>query len=92
MKNLMILMALVALGCGCMTSIKYPIQMPDGSIEFAEYRNPKLFRDNDFELIVLMPDGSKIEMRKVERSHAEDVVGIAVKAAIDAATKSAGGG
>ena len=89
--SLIILFA-VFFNSGC-TTIKYPKLMDNGKVAYASYSKPTFpFYDTDFEFIIILPDGTQMELRKKDTTNAEEMVSAAIKAAVAAGVKGASGG
>ena len=81
-----------ALLTGCATTLKWPVRMPDGSVEWAEYKTPKFGRDSDFYFVLTTADGVSLEIKKVDRSNAEAIAEKVIEGALRAAMQAASGG
>lgn len=82
-----------ALLTGCATMLKWPVPMPDGSVEWAIYKTPKLGRDSDFHFVLTTrADGVSLEIDKIDRSNADAIAEKVIEGAIRAAMQAAAGG
>ena len=81
-----------ALLTGCATTLKWPVPMPDGSVEWAIYKTPKFGRDSDFHFVLTTADGISLEIDKIDRSNADAIAEKIIEGALRAAMQAAAGG